>query len=440
MQHQHMRERVEAAIRCLADGGIILIQDDDGRENEGDLVGAASRATPEMINFMVTHGRGLVCQPITGEIAERLDLPPQALRNTESHATAFTVSVDAATGITTGISAGDRAVTVRVIADGTSRPEDLRRPGHVFPLVAKKGGVFERRGHTEASLDVVRLAGLPPSALICEVLSEDGTMARGEELAERAVAWGIPLISVEDVIAYRREIGDYEISDSGIARLPTAFGEFTVTAFATNDPEAREALLIESPGPMSDRAAGSSSAASSPAAGRVADRVPLVRVHSECLTGEALHSARCDCGPQLDTAMKQIADEGGAVVYLRQEGRGIGLFEKIRAYTLQDDGLDTVEANVALGHAPDHRSYGVAAAVLRRRGYDRIRLMTNNPEKVDALRRSGIVVEERVPIHAGRTQWNVHYMNTKFSRMGHINTEQPGVSARQADDAKEYAG
>ncbi|MFW5643121.1 MAG: 3,4-dihydroxy-2-butanone-4-phosphate synthase, partial [Alkalispirochaeta sp.] len=388
MKQQHTRDRVETAIRRLAEGGMILIQDDDGRENEGDLVGAASRATPEMINFMVTYGRGLVCQPITEETAERLDLPPQAARNTESHATAFTVSVDAATGITTGISAEDRAVTARIISDASSHPEDLRRPGHIFPLVAKRGGVFERRGHTEASLDIVRLAGLPPSALICEVLSEDGTMARGRELAKLAEAWNIPLISVEDIIAYRREIGDYEIADSGSARLPTEFGEFTVTAFTTNDPEAREALLLEAPGRMDNHPADA------PAAGRVAAadtasvaRAPLVRVHSECLTGEALHSARCDCGPQLDTAMQRIAHEGGAIVYLRQEGRGIGLFEKIRAYTLQDDGLDTVEANLALGHAPDHRSYGVAAAILRRRGYDRVRLMTNNPEKIESLRR-----------------------------------------------------
>ena len=428
------------AIERLVSGGLVIIRDDEGRENEGDLVAAASLATPEVLNRMVTDARGLVCQPVSRTIAERLALHPQAPMNTDRHGTAFTVSVDAATGVSTGISAADRARTARIVADPASRPQDLRRPGHMFPLVARDGGVFERTGHTEASVDLMRLAGLPASALICEIMAADGSMARGEELERLATAWDIPLISVTEIIAYRRAIGDLSVRESSRAELPTAFGTFHVTAFTSDDPAAPEALLLEAGShgrardasgtfPLSDAPAESATSADgidapetfdAPTASDSASPPPLVRVHSECLTGDALASARCDCGPQLHRAMELVARQGGAIVYLRQEGRGIGLFEKVNAYALQDQGLDTVDANLALGHGADERDYGVAAAVLRSRGYLRVRLLTNNPEKVQGLEAGGIGVAERVPILVGETTENRRYMETKVQRMGHL--------------------
>ncbi len=403
---------IEKAMERLAAGGLVIMRDDEGRENEGDLVGAASLATPEMVNFMVRHARGLVCQPVTAETAGRLGLGPQATRNTESHGTAFTVSVDAAEGITTGISAEDRSVTARIIADGTSTPSDLRQPGHMFPLVARPGGVLERAGHTEGSVDLLRLAGLVPSALICEILNEDGTMARGEELERLAVEWDMPLVSVADIAAYRRKIGDVTLTESSPADLPTEFGRFRITVFSTDDPLNREAVLLEHPQPENTPAG---------------DSAPLVRIHSECLTGDALFSTRCDCGAQLRTAMEAVARDGGAIVYLRQEGRGIGLFEKVKAYTLQDQGMDTLQANLALGHPGDARNYGLAAAVLRRKGYRQVRILTNNPEKARDLQEGGIEVTARIPLHAGRTEENTRYLTTKFEQMGHIAPDTKGV-------------
>jgi 3,4-dihydroxy 2-butanone 4-phosphate synthase/GTP cyclohydrolase II len=391
---------VAAALERLAQGKLILVRDDEGRENEGDLVGAASLASPEMVNFMVTHGRGLVCQPITEATAARLELPPQSSVNSESLGTAFTVSVDAVEGTTTGISVADRAATAVVIADPTSSAHALRRPGHVFPIVARPQGVFERLGHTEAAVDLTRLAGLEPSGLICEVLAEDGSAARGPELEQLSEEWDLPLISVRDIIAYRDAVGDIPLTASETADLPTEHGFFRITVFHTGDPGTQEGVILERTVPEGS--------------------VPLVRVHSECLTGEALHSSRCDCGAQLEAAMDQIAREGGALVYLRQEGRGIGLFEKIRAYALQDAGMDTLEANLALGHAGDARRFGSAAAILRERGYRSVRLMTNNPEKANALERAGITVTERIPLHVGRSEHNAGYLTTKFERMGHI--------------------
>ncbi len=407
--------RVERAIEQIRRGGLILVRDDEGRENEGDLVGAAELATEEMLAFMAVKARGLICQSITEETARRLNLPPQAERNEESNATAFTVSVDAAEGITTGISAGDRCMTARILANPESAPEQLVRPGHLFPIVAKEGGVFERQGHTEASVDLARLAGLQPSGLICEVLKDDGTMARGPELEELAGEWDVPLISVEELLAYRDAIGDVDVRSTTSAQLPTPFGDFTLRVYHGSDPSSEELALLEHPGPQ-ETGTTKQSRPTAPA--------PVVRLHSECLTGEAFHSSRCDCGAQLDEAMRRIADEGGAVVYLRQEGRGIGLFEKVRAYTLQDRGMDTLEANLALGHGADERRFGTAAAVLKAAGYTRVRLLTNNPDKVDALERAGIEVVERLPLHVGQTDSNRFYLTTKFERMGHLAPEE----------------
>lgn len=401
----HRLAQVEQAIERIREGGLILVRDDDRRENEGDLVGAAELATQEMLAFMAVKARGLICQSITEERALHLNLPPQVARNEESNATAFTVSVDAAEGITTGISALDRCVTARLLANGETNSEQLVRPGHLFPIVAKGGGVFERRGHTEASVDLARLAGLEPSGLICEVLNEDGTMARGPDLEELAREWEMPLITVDELIAYRDVIGDVTLHSSTPTQLPTPFGEFTLRVYHGSDPSSGELALLERPNTRGTK-------------------TPIVRLHSECLTGEAFHSERCDCGAQLDEAMRRVAEEGGAIVYLRQEGRGIGLFEKVRAYTLQDRGMDTLEANLALGHDGDKRRFGSAAAVLKAAGYSRIRLLTNNPDKVEAVERSGIEVAERVPLHVGRTEANSFYLATKYERMGHLAPEE----------------
>lgn len=396
--------RIETALARIAQGGIVLVRDDEGRENEGDLVAAAELATAETVNTMVRDGRGLVCQSISAETARRLNLPLQAPGEGDAQGTAFTVSVDAARNATTGISAQDRAEAVRILCDPSTGPEDLRRPGHLFPLIARPGGVLERPGHTEASLDLARLAGLTPSGLICEVLSEDGTMARGPELEALAERWDMPIVSVADLIEYRYRVGDVGLEASPGARLPTAFGAFRATVYRSDDPTCREAVLLEAV----NADAPSESAAQ------------LVRVHSECLTGEAFHSSRCDCGPQLDHAMERVAVEGGAIVYLRQEGRGIGLFDKMRAYALQDDGLDTLDANVVLGRGADERRYGVAAAILRRHGYRRVRLMTNNPAKQSALEDGGVTVAAREPVYVGATDENRGYLRTKIERMGHI--------------------
>lgn len=397
--------RIELALEKLRAGETILVRDDEGRENEGDLLCAAEFAGPETVAFMAVHGRGLICQPVTAELARRLALDPMAAVNSESHGTAFTVSVDAAGGVSTGISAADRARTIAAVIDPETRPGDLRRPGHVFPLVAKEGGVFARKGHTEAAVDLTRLAGLTPSGVICEVLNDDGTMARGPELDLLADRFDLVMVTVEDLVTYRDTIGDISLEVSSSARMPTAFGEFRARAYRTGDPGTPEVLLLEHPD--SSRK----------------DRDPIVRVHSECLTGEAFHSHRCDCGSQLDEALRLTAEEGGAVVYLRQEGRGIGLFEKIRAYTLQDEGMDTVEANLALGHSADLRRFGAAAAVLRHAGYERVRLLTNNPDKIEALEAGGVSVTERLPLHVGHTYQNQVYLATKFGRMGHLGKE-----------------
>lgn len=392
--------RIEEAIATLQRGEMILLRDDPGRENEGDLICAAEFVTPEIITAMATWGRGLICQAITADAARRLGLDAMVQENTDSHGTAFTVTVDAREGTTTGISAADRARTVQVLADEDSLPQDLRRPGHLFPLVARAGGVLARRGHTEAAVDLTRLAGLTPSGVICEVMDDDGTMARGERLEQIAAERGILLVSLEDLVIYRDVTGDIDLRSSEATRLPTRSGEFIVTVWRTNDPAAQEIVLLEAP-----VAAGCT---------------PVVRLHSECLTGEAFHSTRCDCGPQLDAAMEQISQSGGALVYLRQEGRGIGIFEKIQAYALQDQGMDTVDANLALGHKNDLRRYGAAARILRERGYHTIQVLTNNPEKLATLQAAGLIVEKRRELHVGKDSENTKYRRTKEIRLGHL--------------------
>ncbi len=394
-------DRVAGAIEEIRAGRMILVRDDEGRENEADLICAAELADQENVGFMAVRGRGLICQALEKEAARRLDLYPQAHVNADAMGTAFTVSVDAAEGVTTGISAADRAHTARLLASPDSRPEDFRRPGHLFPLVAKPGGVYARRGHTEAAVDMARLAGLRPSALICEVMLDDGRMAAGEALENLAREWKMPLITIEELILYREASGDIRMEETPAVTLPTRYGEFRSRAFRSEDPQSRELILLEHPG-------------------RKPGAAPLVRFHSECLTGEALHSLRCDCGPQLEAALEAIAREGGALVYLKQEGRGIGLFEKMKAYALQDEGEDTVEANLSLGHEPDLRRYGAAAAVLKRNEYTRVRMMTNNPQKMQALKLAGIEINERVELYRGESSHNRNYLKTKISRMGHI--------------------
>ena len=396
-------ERVEAAIHRLGQGGMILVVDDFDRENEADLLMAADFVTPEAVNFMARNGRGLICQTITVERAEALQLHPQNLDNTALHGTAFTVSVDAAENILSGISASDRAHTMRLVADHSTEPRQLARPGHVFPIVAKHGGVFARRGHTETGCDLARLAGCSPSAVICEVMDEDGTMARGERVFEIARQHKLPLVSVEDVVVYRSFTADTVVTPVTSTVLPTDHGTFAATIWTTEDPGCGEVLTLSSlpPGDPNEL-----------------NKAPFVRLHSECLTAEALGSRRCDCGAQLDAALEAIGREPGVVVYLRQEGRGIGLVEKIRAYALQDAGRDTIDANIELGHREDERSYAAATAVLKEMGLKRIRLMTNNPDKYEAVRCAGIQASQIV-IAVGRNSDNDAYISTKTIRMGH---------------------
>jgi len=391
--------RVEDAIEEIRNGKMLIVVDDEGRENEGDFIMAADKVTPEAVNFIATHGKGLLCQAITRDTAERLHLEPMVARNTSSHTTAFTVSVDARDGTTTGISAFDRAITVHVLADPRAEPEALLRPGHVFPLIARDGGVLTRDGHTEATVDLASMAGLSPSGILCEIMDDDGNMARIPRLAEIAAEFGIGLVTVKSIIEYRRKLRPAErLAES---ELPTAHGDFRMILYKNHEqPNSPHFALVSS---------------------RLFDAGnALVRVHSECLTGETMRSRRCDCGDQLAKAQKRIAREGGVLVYLRQEGRGIGLTEKIRAYSLQDEGLDTVDANVKLGHPADAREYSMAAAILKDLGIAGVRLMTNNLEKADELAARGIAVRERVSIEIEPNETNRSYLKTKRDRFGHL--------------------
>ena len=395
---------IEQAIEDIRAGKLVIVADDERRENEGDLVGAAEKVTSEMINFMATHGRGLICLPMLAERCQALGLPQMAEHNTEAHETAFTVSVDAASrfGVTTGISAADRAATIRVAIDPATIPQDLRRPGHVFPLRARPGGVLQRVGQTEASIDLARLAGLYPAGVICEILNDDGTMARRPQLERFAAVHNLTFITTAQLVAYRLA-HERLVHAVATSRIPTPFGEFKITGYKNDVDSAEHVALVY--GDVKDQ------------------RGVLVRMHSKCLTGDVFGSGRCDCGWQLQSAMRMIAAEGrGVVVYLDQEGRGIGLLNKLKAYELQDAGADTVTANEQLGFKPDLRNYGIGAQILLDLGLSSIRVLTNNPKKLVGLEGYGLEIVERVPIVPPPSDENRAYLDVKRDKLGHLLT------------------
>lgn len=398
-------DKVEEAIQDIKNGKMVIIADDENRENEGDLVCAAEKITPEIINFMITEGRGLICLTLTKEITEKLNLSQMVQSNTESHGCAFTVSIDAQQeyGVTTGISASDRSTTIKVAIDPKTKPENLRRPGHIFPIEAKPGGVLERVGQTEASVDIAKLSGLTPAGVICEILNPDGTMARRNNLAEFAKKHNIKIITVAQLISHRL-LHERFVKRVVKAKLPTEFGEFDIYGYFNEIDKTEHVALVK--GNIKD----------------FKDTTPIVRMHSECLTGDILHSLRCDCGNQLAVALELINESGnGILVYLRaHEGRGIGLLNKLKAYSLQEQGQDTVQANLSLGFPADLRGYGVGAQILLDLGVRNFKLITNNPRKIVGLEGYGLEVVNRVALQPSRNKYNEKYLSTKRSKLNHI--------------------
>lgn len=392
--------RIEEAIEDIRAGRMVIVVDDEDRENEGDLIFAADKVTPELIGFMVRHCSGIICVPMEADRLDALDLPLMSLENTESMRTAFTVSVDAKDGVSTGISAADRSRTIEVLLDASSRPEDLARPGHIFPLRYTSGGVLRRAGHTEAAVDLARLAGLNPAGVLCELVNEDGTVKRMPDLEEFAAEHDLKIVTIADLIKFRRD-AEKLVERVTEARIPTAFGSFRAVAYESFDGREHVALVKGDPSGKEN---------------------VLVRVHSECFTGDVLGSIRCDCGTQLADAMQKIADEGeGVIVYIRgHEGRGIGLRHKLEAYALQDRGFDTVEANIELGFAVDSRDYGVGAQILVDLGVSTMRLLTNNPTKRAGLEGYGLEIVERVPLQSVPNPENIRYLTTKKEKLGHL--------------------
>ena len=401
-----MLASISEAIEDIRAGKFIIIVDDESRENEGDLAMAAEKVTPEAINFMAKHARGLICFPITGQRLDELGIPLMVTNNTSRYSTAFTVSIEAKDKVTTGISAFDRAQTIKTVLDPNTKLSDLAQPGHIFPIRVKEGGVLVRAGHSEAIVDVARRAGLYPAGVICEIMDEDGTMGRLPQLEDMASKFDLKIITIVDLIAYRLR-HEKLVQRVTEAKLPTTYGEFTAVAYKSAVDAAEHIVLVK--GDISS------------------DESVLVRVHSECLTGDVFGSLRCDCGAQIEMALQRIAKEDrGVFLYMRQEGRGIGFHNKLRAYALQDQGMDTVEANIALGFAPDLRDYGVGAQILADIGLHNIRLLTNNPKKVIGLESYGIKIVETVPLIAPATPYNIHYLETKQRKLGHILGIQEG--------------
>ncbi len=391
---------IEEIVEEIKNGKMVIVCDDEDRENEGDLTMAAELVTPEDINFMVTHARGLICLPMSGDLVDRLEIPEMVQHNHSRMGTAFTASIEAKDGITTGISAADRAHTCRVAVDDATGPDDLVMPGHIFPLRARPGGVLQRAGQTEAAVDLSRMAGFRAAGVICEIMNEDGTMSRVPDLEKFSKEHGVKMVTVAQIIEYRRRY-EQHVKFAVETRLPTEFGEFRLRAYENDvDDMTHLALIMGEPEGKDD---------------------VLVRVHSACLTGDALHSLRCDCGGQLEKAMTRIAREGeGVLVYMQQEGRGIGLLNKMKAYHLQDEGLDTVEANQRLGFAPDLRDYGIGALILKDLGLSRIRFMTNNLTKVVGLQGFGLEISERIPLEVEPNGENKRYLQTKKEKLNHV--------------------